>query len=198
MTDLNLDREAWLTEASELILAEKIRPLLREEIKFPFRVSVGYPPRSRSNSNVIAVCIVAEASAEQFNEIFVSPALSDSVAILAALSHELIHYSDNCASGHKNHFARMARSIGLEGKLTATFAGAALVAYLETIVEILGPIPHAAIDLSIAKPKQATRMIKVSCPDENCGFSYRTTKSQIIKISDYLCPACAICEMIAA
>ncbi len=195
--DLDLDREAWLTEAAQLILDDRIKPhMSADSITWPFRVSIGYPPRSRSNSKVIAVCIVHEASSDSHAEIFVTPAISDSILILAALVHELCHYSDNCASGHRGHFAKISRAAGMQGKITECNASDELKVYLQSIVDILGPIPHAAINLEIAKPRQNTRMIKVECPDtKECGFSYRTVQTNINKVTDWLCPACAAHDM---
>ena len=199
MNDENqlLDRETWCTEAAQYILDDLIRPEMHDQWQpaHPFRVSMGYAPRTTARSKTIAVCIVAEASADGHNELFISPSLDDSAAILEALAHEMIHYADNCASGHRNHFARVARAIGLEGPLTATVAGADLARKLADIGEMLGPIPHAKIDLGKAKAKQGTRMIKVTCPDNDCGFHYRTSQTNINKVTDFLCPACNVEEM---
>jgi len=194
-SQLNLDREAWLTEAAQFILDDILSSELTEPAPAPFRVSVGYPPRSTARSKTIAVCIKSEASADGHSEIFVSPALSDSMAILEALTHEMVHYSDDCASGHQHHFARVARAVGLVGPLTATKASPELQNKLADIIATLGDIPHAAIDLGKAKAKQSTRMLKVFCPGEDCKFSYRTSAANIRKITDFLCPACAIEDM---
>ncbi len=193
---LDLDRESWLFEASQLILADRILPHMTTDITWPFRISIGYPPRSRANSKVIAVCIVHEASNDGHSEIFVTPAISDSILILTAVVHELSHYSDNCQSGHRGHFARISRAAGLIGKITECNASDELKAYLQTIVDILGSIPHAAIDLNIAVRKQNTRMLKLECADQKeCKFSYRTVQTNIAKIQEYLCPACNIHDM---
>jgi hypothetical protein len=196
-TNLDLDREAWLTEAAQFILDDIIKPEMPAgwHPATGFRVALGYAPRSTARSKTIAVCIASAASGDGVNEIFVTPAIDDSVDILAALAHEMVHYSDDCESGHKNHFARLARAIGLEGKLTSTHAGQVLTEKLQDIVATLGHIPHAKIDLGKAKPKQSTRMLKVFCPDTECNFSYRTSQTNIDKISDFLCPACNAHDM---
>lgn len=202
MKDANqliLDREAWLTEAAQFILDDIIYPKMPNDWNppNPFRVSVGYPPRSTARSKTIAVCIKAEASASGHSEIFVTPAIGDSMLMLGALAHELVHYSDDCQSGHKNHFARLARAIGLEGPLTATVPGADLLDALNDIRVTLGDIPHSAIDLGKAKAKQTTRMLKIACPSEECKFSFRTSQANIDKITEWLCPACNIEDMTA-
>lgn len=193
-TSATTDREEWLTTAAQLIQDELIAPYMPDgqPQTIPFRVSVGFPPRSRATSKVIAVCCVSRASADNHSEIFVTPQLSDSLEILAALTHEMIHQSDDCQSGHRNHFARVARKVGLEGPLTATTPGQALTTYLHTIIDALGQIPHAALDLSVAKKKQTTRMIKVECSQLDCAFSFRTSKTQLEKLNfnECYCPAC--------
>jgi len=188
-SNLDLDREAWLTELAGFILDDKIAPLM-QGAKYPanYRISIGYPPRTRGDSKAIAVCIQSGASADSTSEIFVSPKLGDSLAIAEALTHELVHYSDDCASGHRHHFARVARRIGLLGPLTATYASPELKRYFESIIKILGDIPHAAINLEKAKPKQSTRMIKVLCP--KCAFNYRASASQLARVHIWDCPAC--------
>jgi len=190
MSKSTFDREQWLTEAAHMILDELITPALPSgfEIPHPFRVSVGYPPRSTARSKTIAVCIKAEASADLHNEIFITPSIDDSVRVLDCLTHELLHYTDNCASGHQNHFARMARRVGLEGKLTATHAGEKLAKYLRTVIDVLGDIPHAAIDLGIAKKKQTTRMVKVGC--QVCGWSFRTSQKNVDLMQSSNCLCC--------
>ena len=183
-----LNREQWLTSAATMIFSDLIAPHLHQPPAHPFRVSVGFP--SGKVSKVVAQCWKAEASADSTNEIFVSPTVSDSIEVLASLTHELIHFADNCASGHRNHFARVARKVGLEGHLTATTAGETLSAQLNYYVELLGQIPHAILDptLSGAK-KQPTRMIKLECCA--CSFTCRATRSQIETLStSKLCPAC--------
>lgn len=194
------DREHWLTEAAQFIIDDLISPHLSEQPQHPFRVSVGFP--SGKPSKVLAQCWKAEASADSTNEIFVSPIEDDSAAILASLTHELVHYSDNCESGHKGHFARVARAIGLEGKLTATTAGPELAEQLASYVEILGEIPHAKIDVAKSGvKKQGSRMIKVCC--ERCEFSFRTTQKHIDAMhadnpGHRACPVCGTIEGLAA
>lgn len=183
---LKLDREAWLTEAAGLIIDELISPLC-DIPKRPYRISVGFP--SGKVSKVIAQCWVSGASDDGTNEIFVSPAIDDSLEVLEAVVHELIHYTDDCESGHKGHFARVARQVGLVGKLTATKAGGGLVSSLQQYIALLGDIPHAKITPSKSGiKKQTTRMLKVSC--NACDFMCRATQKNIDKIIYPDCPAC--------
>jgi len=191
-----LDREQWLTQAAHFIYDDIIAIHAPRPTDRDFRVSVGFPAGTRAGNKAIACCWASAASADGTNEIFVTPSLDDSREILASLAHELIHYSDDCQSGHKNHFARVARAIGLEGKLTATVAGADLTAKLDGYIELLGEIPHAKLDASKSgKTKQTTRMIKVACSD--CPFTFRATRKNIDLLdTESCCPACNVGSLI--
>jgi len=188
------DRESWLTAAADKILADLISPALRHGVpSWPFKVSVGFPPNTRPGSKTLAVCCTKESSAAGYSEIFVTPQLDDSLEILAALVHELIHYTDNCESGHKGHFERVARAVGLEGPLTATHASLDLKVELYEIIDALGEIPHAKLDIqALAANKQSTRMLKVTCSNTACGFMFRASQTQIAKVNfkSARCPAC--------
>lgn len=185
-------REAFLTEAANLILDDLIMPVAEAKgFDFPrptFRISVGFPKHSRGGK-AIAVCFPREASTDGVNEIFVNPEIDCPLRVMDCTAHELIHAVDNCASGHRNFFAAVARGIGLEGKLTATVAGEALRATLESYAAILGDFPHHRMQSDRTHKKGGTRMHKVVCDD--CGFHFRTSQSQIARLPfDNDCPVC--------
>ena len=190
MTIDTLTREDWLTEALAFIFDDIIAPHMPDDWQAPAtRVSVGFA--SARATKIAAVYYKKEAAADGIAQIYVTPAIDDSVEVLAALLHEAIHSLDDAASGHRGLFARVARAVWLEGPLTATYArkGSALYAQLADIVGLLGAIPHVKLDLTKRK-KQATRMIKVRCTA--CDFHFRTTQVQINKIDfpEAPCPAC--------
>lgn len=184
------DREQWLTSAALFLQENVIKPSLPADhvIPYPFRVSVGFPPRTRANTRIIGVCIKAQASADLHNEIFINPQIDNSVEILEVLVHELIHQADNCESGHKNFFARTARKVGLIGHLTATKASPELLEVFKRMIDYIGAIPHAKIDLGQARKKQTTRLIKMTC--RTCGWSFRISQAQIDAMQDNYCNAC--------
>lgn len=197
MATLFTTREAYLSEAVQLILDEKIMPcaeaLALNLPKPPVRVSVGFPKHTRSKS-VIAQCFVRRVSTDGFNEIFVTPELDDPIEVLDAVVHECVHAYDDCDSGHKGTFARLARKVGLEGKLTATHAGAELRGYLQSLVDLLGDYPHHRMDVDIAHKKGGTRMLKIECSE--CGFVARTSQKWIDELpADAACPVCDSCSL---
>jgi len=192
-------REAYLNEAAALILDELIMPAVEKSTVYqftrpPFRVSVGFPKHSRGGKGkAVAQCFTRAVSTDGVNEIFVTPECDDAVRVLADLAHELCHATDDCASGHRNFFAYVARAIGLEGKLTHTVAGDDLASKLCDYVELLGPYPHHRMDVDAAHKPSSTRMLKVECTE--CGFHFRTSKTMITRIRGIIsgtarCPAC--------
>ena len=189
------DREAWLTECASLMMDELILPTTAPGTPPPpVRLSVGFA--SSRAASALACCYKREVSSDSVNEIFVSPVSADSVQILAAVAHELIHAVDDCASGHRGYFARAARAIGLEGKLTATTPGEQLTAKLQEYVQLFGEIPHAALNLA-RRPKQSTRMLKVKCSDASCGFTFRTSAKWVSQLdADSACPLCATQDLL--
>ena len=168
-------REAWLTEAIALLGAEVFGPV--GETLPAVRVSVGWPGGRGQKNSVIGQCWASRAAEDGVAQIFVSPVLSDGVRVLDVLVHELVHAIDDCQSGHRGRFAKIARAVGLEGKLTATVAGEALSETLKGIVARLGDFPHGALvnPAETSGPKkQGTRMLKVECPND--GYIVRTTQ----------------------
>ena len=179
------DREAWLTEASNLILDDLIMQFCEGYDRPQFRISIGFPKHSRGGK-AIAVCFAKAASTDGVNEIFINPEIDDPIKVLEANVHELIHAVDDCQSGHLNFFARTARAVGLEGKLTATFAGDELKARLEGYAELLGQFPHNRMNTSKVHKKDGTRQLKIECGD--CGMIFRASRKWAVKA--HTCPCC--------
>jgi hypothetical protein len=183
----NATREAWLQRGAEILTRTVFRDAAIAVPKV--RTSCSWPGGGSARTRV-GECWPSKMSAAGVNEIFISPRIEDAIQALDILAHELVHASDDCASGHGAEFVRRARAIGLEGKPTATVAGAALRARLEHIAADLGAYPHARLDLSSRK-KQTTRMIKVTCCDEDCAGVFRCARSHIEKARNNLsCPFC--------
>jgi hypothetical protein len=160
------EREAWLAKAATLLdplFAEHDEALLR------VRVTCGWPSQNArpSKRQRLGECWSGMAAEDGIPQIFITPMVGDSVRVLDILVHELVHTVVGTEVGHKGAFARLARELGLEGKPTATIAGAALKERLNALVAELGPYPHAVLKMQ-EKPKQSTRLIKAECPDRGC------------------------------
>ena len=162
-------RENWLLEAVDIM-----RPWFEEHgAKVPekVRVSVGFAKGQRKST--IGVCYASRAAADGVHQIFMVPTMDEPVKVLATLVHELIHAYDDCKSGHKGEFRRVAVALGLEGKMTATVPGDALTLRLQDVSGKLGEFPHARLNIDNI-PKQSTRMLKALCL--GCGYTIRLTK----------------------
>ena len=181
-----MNREAWLTELGDKYLC----PLIEAHggTRRKYRVSVGFPKGSRGGRKSIGQCWSQRSSADGTFEVFVSPVL---VAEDAAetLLHELIHVSDELKSGHKGEFARLAKAVGLEGKMTATVAGPELKKKLYAWIKSIGAFPHAPLVPSEGEQERpGSRLIKCECG--SCGFVFRTTHKWLQASGGYMrCPA---------
>jgi hypothetical protein len=91
-----------------------------------------------------------------------------------------------------NPFIKCARAVGLEGKMTETVAGAALVTRINELIEELGDYPHARLTSFSLPKKQTTRMIKITCPE--CQYLVRAA-AKWIEVGVPTCPCGA--EMVA-
>lgn len=186
VTAVEETREAWLGRAA----AQLADRLFYEEDVPPLRISVGFPgggsPKTR-----IAECWSTGSSEDGVNQIFISPIRGEqqSQDILGSLAHEMIHAIDDCNSGHRGNFARIARAAGFLPKLTSSiYRTAELDARLDEILEIVGPFPHAAIVSGRAAdaPKtQKSRQLKLECPED--GYIVRASQ-KCIDIGVPTCP----------
>ena len=71
----------------------------------------------------IGECWSDLASADGAFEIFIVPGIDDAARIAGILTHELVHAAVGLKAGHGAVFAKAARALGLEGKMTATTEG---------------------------------------------------------------------------
>jgi predicted transcriptional regulator len=182
-----LTREEWLLAA-----IDALAPIFAEvgETLPDTRVSVGWPGGRGKKNAVIGQCWSKAASSDAVASLFISPVLDDASRVLDVLAHELVHAIDDCASGHKGRFAKIAKGIGLVGPMTATTAGEDLKARLDDIAADLGEYPHAAMVNPAAaqgEPKQGTRMLKVEC-SEGSGYIVRMTRKWLDEYGTPSCP----------
>ncbi|UIW13229.1 SprT-like protease [Arthrobacter phage Warda] len=189
MTTKYSTREEWLVAA-----VEALRPMfsaLTDETIPAVRVSVGWPGGNGRKNSVIGQCWSTKVAADSVSQLFISPVLDDAVRVLDVLAHELIHAIDDCQSGHKGRFAKIAKALGLEGKMTATVAGPGLKAELDQIAAELGEYPHAALvnpgQGADGPKKQTTRMMKVECA-EGSGYKARMTRQWLEEFGAPICP----------
>ena len=167
-------REEWLTAA-----VSELRPLFdlwSAPVPAKVRVTCGFPSNAR-RSGAIGECWADTASADKTYEILISPTLDDPRRVFDVLVHELCHSLPG-ALNHGTTFQKWAAAMHLvpagSGKQAwkATVAAAGFDAAYSAIIAGLGAYPHASLSLTTRK-KQATRMLKASCP--SCGYTVRLT-----------------------
>ena len=188
----NINREKWLLEFTAMAGQDIFGPA---GYTLPaVHVSVGFPTASE-NSKVAGACHSRASSADNINQIFITPALDDSLEIASTLLHELAHAIDDCQNGHKGPFKTICDAIGLVGPLTSTTLGDAVAIQCNDIIDVLGPIPHAA--LKSAKKKQTSRQLKVECGA--CAAVMRMSKKylELIDVTSH-CPCCGAVGTLAA
>lgn len=175
-------REAWLLAAAEL-LAPIIEDVAGAEMP-PLRISVGFPGGTSNRKTTIGQCWPTSATGDGVNQIFMSPIRgeADTVNVLGTLLHEMIHAIDDCESGHRGNFARIAKGVGFIPKLTSSDnRSEELTSDLTRYAEALGPFPHPALQSGVRgseePKKQSSRMLKLQCPDD--GYIVRTSQKWI-------------------
>lgn len=109
---------------------------------------------------------------------------TDSYRLADILTHELCHAAVGLEAKHGPVFAKCAKTMGLEGKMTATTAGKDWHMWAGPIIDQMGTIPHAQLagGLTSAPKKQTTRMVKCEC--NTCGFLFRTAKKWLCETED--------------
>jgi hypothetical protein len=178
-------REEWLNAAVDLL-----RPIFKARAKVALpkniRISCGWTSTGRRSSR-IGECWSKKSSADGHIEMFISPTLSDLIDVLQVTTHECVHAGVGLEAKHGPIFKAAAHAMGLEGKMKATVAGEAFKAEVaKPILAKLGAYPHGALSggLSSGPKKQATRLIKVWCPE--CEYTTRITQKWI----DVALPTC--------
>jgi hypothetical protein len=167
-------REAWLDHGVHLITPRFVAA--GYTLPKALKVACGFAPGARGGK-ALGVCISPKASRDGRTEMFVSPTIEDALTALGVLIHEMAHAAVGVEAGHGAAFKACCQKIGLEGKATQAMPGSNLNAWLrETVLPEIGAYPHAAVDPN-ARKKQATRMIKLVCPET--GYTVRTTKKWI-------------------
>jgi predicted metal-dependent hydrolase len=167
---LKLTREEWLMKLTREHFADLFEKSGRK-LPAKLRISCGWPSTKAmgAQSRRIGECWYPNASSDGHTEIFISPILADAVKVGDVLAHELVHACLDKEAGHGPRFKELAKSIGLEGKMTETHAGDWLKAWLEKATTAVGPYPHSTLDGSQRK-KQTTRLLKVVCANMECEY----------------------------
>lgn len=176
-------REQWLNAAATQIL-KKYREVFEKhfgdvgiEHLEHLKVSTGFPSREGLTKRIGECWKSAAAEDETTHHVFINPRLTDIVQVVATLAHEMVHAADDGEHHHKGVVVRAFRDMGLEGKATATVAGAGFAEWARGLDAKIGTYPHVGLVPLMVEKKQTTRMLKLEAPC--CGYVVRTTQKWI-------------------
>lgn len=167
-----MTREEWLVEATKKLEGRYFNQAPRL-IPKKLAVSCGIP---KGPNNAIGQCWDPRVSKDGTTHIFICPSLDNPFEILATLLHELVHACVGLAEGHSGEFARLARRVGLKGKLTATFVDkdSETGHFFQEIITQLGDYPHRAMVKTKQKKKPTEKYVRiVSVNDTDYSFSIK-------------------------
>ena len=195
------NREAWLNH-----VAQRMAPMfsaLGAPLPDRVRIAIGFTSTGK-RSKRIGECWDNRCSDDGHFEIFIVPNLAESpdmmpLQVAAILAHELVHAAVGIPAGHGKDFRRVAKGIGLEGKMTATVSGPKFETAIGPILASAGPLPHGRLNTSrrqdddepgeprtTGPKKQTKRHIKCEC--ETCGYAVRTSRKWIDQEGPPHCP----------
>lgn len=160
-----LNREEWLLKAKDL-MAEEFFNKPSKTLPAKLALSCGIP---KGSARAIGQCWDPRVASDGTTHVFVCPSMDDPILVLGTLLHELIHACVGLREGHGGQFARMARDVGLRGKLTATTVeeGTRLHSVLMEMVSQLGPYPHRAMNkMGSAKRKKPRSTTRLYSPED--------------------------------
>jgi hypothetical protein len=181
---LSSERIAWLEKAYALLRSELLPEAPeRVTISFGFPSKGARPSRNQrigEYANFLQDCDAGPGLLTLHPTIFQDPS-----RVLDVLLHEMIHAA-RPNDGHRKDFPRLAKRVGLTGKMTATVAGPELRERLSAMLaDKLPPMPKGHGDLNADRKKQSTRLRKWICPA--CGQIVRAA-------SDCLNAVCGDCD----
>ena len=185
-----INREAWLTQAVELLKSDVFKPA-GIDVHKKIRVSVGFMKNGATKRNAhkhtLGQCCPNSWNKDGVNEIILNIDRDEPLEMLATLTHEIIHAVDNNVNGHNHVFAGYCNKVGLEGIPTSTVAGKRLNGILKRISKKLGKFPGKA--LVVPHNPADTRNIKLTC-DEGCCVEPLVLRASASQLLDFVnrCP----------
>lgn len=167
-------RDEWLAAA-----AETLAVWIKEHggvVPKGVRCSCGIA-KGKGADKAIGICYHGEGFEDGLPQVWICPTQGDDLRVLDILLHELIH----CATPGEKHggdFKRIAKALGLCGKMTATYAeeGSYLHDRLVGLSQQLGPYPHSVMKPVLKIKKESKRQqVRLYSP-ENKDFSLQMRK----------------------
>ena len=157
-------RESWLLAAVDLL-----RPIFLAKnhiVPKDVLVSCGFASTGKK-SHHIGQCWSKRSSANEVNQIFISPTLDEPVEVLDTLLHELVHAVDDCQHKHGKEFKKIALSLGMQGPMRSAGAGPEMKEKLLQLAAKLDSYPHGKLKVAHHKVISRSRP-SAKCPQ--CGY----------------------------
>lgn len=181
------NRETWLN-----YIAQKMGSMfiaVGSPLPDKVRIAMGFTSTGR-RGRAAGECWDNRCSADGHFEIFIRPDLIEAEDMMpgqvaAILAHELVHAAVGIEAGHGKEFRRVAKGIGLQGKMRATTAGPKFLTTIEPILEGAGALPHSRLETT-GRKKDSNRHIKCEC--KKCGYAARTSRKWLVTLGPPHCP----------
>ena len=190
-----MNRETWLN-----MMIDKAIPMfeksgfkiseIRDKLKVSCSMMIGQ--RKSSKFGAIGQHLPTEWNKAQNHEMLISPTLENGVQVVGVLIHEMCHAIQrhmygNTVRAHGKEFRKIAQSVLLTGKMTATTESPELKIIIENWIAEIGKYPHSEINLK-GRKRQGVRNLKVECI--SCDWSFRTSNKNISLMSSTKCLCC--------
>jgi len=190
-----MNRETWLN-----MMIDKAVPMfdksgfkiseIRSKLKVSCSMMIGQ--RKSSKFGAIGQHLPTEWNKEKNHEMLISPTLENGIQVVGVLIHEMCHAIQrhmygNTVGAHGKEFRKIAHSVLLTGKMTATTESPELKIIIENWINEIGKYPHSEINLK-GRKKQTTRNHKVEC--QSCEWSFRTSNKNIDIMTSSQCLCC--------
>lgn len=187
-------RELWLKAATAAL-----RPHFDQngyDLPDKIRFSIGFTSTGRKSKRIGEMWHPA-ASKDGTYELFIRPDMAEPVEVLTILTAKLIHSVLPPEAGHGKLYKEAALKIGLQGKMREPTANSLFADRLKEIAEQLGPLPHAALDITLdpsglrpaGRPKkQSVRHLKAKCAEPGCGYIVRVAAKWVKELGPPHCP----------
>jgi len=184
-------REEWLEESAHIMGAwidatptieakKKAYTYAGQKVRF----SCSLLGAGMTKSSALAHCHYKQATGNGYHEIRMGVQIDgrkkmiDSARIADILLHEMIH-TVTFGHGHKGEFRRIALDVGLEGRMTSTYAGETLSAnIIDKVVRVLGKYPHKKVHL-VPRGQRGKGSRSIKCTCHNCGLVMRLSRKWI-------------------
>ena len=174
------ERAIWLRHAADGFFRSHFDD---NGLPLPTTIRFGFSTKG-VGTQATGECWHSPASADGAYEIFIRADQEDPLTILGILCRQLIHAALPAEESHGKRFKAATQKIGLVGKMRSAMPGHLLQARLKLLVEELGPLPHASLDLTWSpferKKKQGNRYLRATCTNPveegcltECGYSVR-------------------------